>query len=96
MKKDSNPHTSQDYDRKHHQGHHHQDHISHNPRAAKDLPGLEDSGATSEETADLISKGHTITDKPPLNTAFTEDMRKTIRHEDTNHFTNREGHGEKK
>ena len=57
------PHTSQDYDRKHGV-----DHIDKNPRATKDIPGPNDSMA-----------------KP----IFTEDRRKTVRQEHTNHFTNR-------
>jgi hypothetical protein len=69
MKKDSTPHTSQDYDRKHGQ-----DHIVKNPRAVKDLPNKED-----------------LSDD-----ALSQDIRKDVRHEHTNHFTNREGHGEKK
>jgi len=79
-------HTSQDYDRKHQH-----DHITSNPRAAKDLPNPEDSGSThiSAETAELISKGHTISGKPSRESGFTEDKRETARHENTNHFTNR-------
>ena len=70
MKKDSVRHTSQDYDRNHAQ-----DHISNNPRAAKDIPTLEDSGTTdtNKEIAELISKGHTLTDKPSLKAKFAED-----------------------
>lgn len=37
MKKNPEPHTSQDYDRKHKQ-----DHIANNPRAIKDLPSKQD------------------------------------------------------
>jgi hypothetical protein len=88
MKKNS--HTSQDYDRKHGQ-----DHISHNPRAIKDMPNTDDNGASpSEKTAELISQGHTIANKPPLKSNFTEDKRETARHEHTNHFTNRASEGE--
>jgi hypothetical protein len=100
MKKDSTTHTSQDYDRKHQK-----DHISSNPRAAKDLLSEEDSGndngenggiiGTHDETAGLFAKGHAITNKPSSNTTFTEDKRDTARHEHTNHFTNRAGREKK-
>ena len=98
MKKESEPHTSQDHDRKFQH-----DHIKSNPRAAKDLPGPEDDASeegsettdTSQKTADLIAKGHTISNNPSLKPAFTEDKRESARHEHTNHFTNRASEGKK-
>lgn len=78
MKKTSIINTSQDYDRKHGR-----DHVSNNPRAAKDLLNHDDQ------------------DKAFENKEFTEDKRKIderdlARRVHTNHFTNREGNGEKK
>ena len=86
MKKDSLPHTSQDHDRKFQH-----DHIESNPRAAKGLPNAEDSGSKriSPETAELIAKGHTISNKPSQQQPFPEDKRKEARQEHTSHFTNR-------
>jgi len=52
MKKESEAHTSQDYDRKHRQ-----DHVSHNPRAMKDVPSGEDNETdTDNETTDADPK----------------------------------------
>ena len=46
MNKESMPHTSQAYDRKHKR-----DHISSNPRAAKELPSWDDTaGVTNCQT----------------------------------------------
>ena len=84
MKKDLDAPTSQDYDRKHGQ-----DHISHNPRAVKDIPGPKDSAPTENSgTAEIIARGHTITTESALQASFTEDKREAARHEHTNHFTN--------
>ena len=47
------------------------------------------------ETAELIAKGHANISKPSLQPGFTEDKRATVRHEHTNHFTNRAGQGNK-
>ena len=89
--KDSSANTSQDYDRKHGKNH-----IASNPRAVKDLPSEDDTsegdtGTTdnNQKTAEIISKGHTIETNPSLKPEFAEDKRKTVRHEHTNHFTNR-------
>ena len=88
--KDSLPHTSQDHDRKFQH-----DHITNNPRAAKDLPNAGDSVSThiSAETAEFIAQGRTISNNPSLKPEFTEDKRKSVRHEHTNHFTNRADEG---
>jgi len=93
MKKDPNPPTSQDHRHKHGQ-----DRIFNNLQVEKRISGREDGGTTgiSQETAALIAKGHTITNKPSSKSAYVPDVRNDVRHADTNHFTNREGHGEKK
>lgn len=94
MKKDSAPHTSQDYDRKHQQ-----DHVLHNPRAVKDIPSSEDNETTDSEnnggggdksdaTAEILAKGH-ITETSSAKTNYNADERKLVRQEHTNHFTNR-------
>ena len=90
MKKASTTNTSQDFDRKHKQNH-----KVKNPRSIKDIPNLQDNAANSPETADIIAKGHTITNKPSKKSDFNPDKREDVRHEHTNHFTNRASAGKK-
>ena len=89
MKKEPTPHTSQDYDRKHGQ-----DHVAKNPRTMKGKhPGEPDAAPTiSDETAELIAKGHPTPTPAMDKSAYHEDKRESAREEHTNHFTNRESH----
>ena len=84
--RDKDTHTSQDYDRKHQQ-----DHILHNPRAAKDNPSLADSKNTgiNLDTVDLIIRGHGNTKKLFSRSAYIEGNRLEERDEFIDHFSTR-------